>query len=254
MYNFVKRFYKDIPGQSGFYYKGLDKGEIVTFNEDKIFQAASIIKIPVLVEAFNQVRLGELDFDRKYEIRKEDKMPSCGALSYMHDGLEVTLRDLCVLMIIHSDNTAANLLIKLLGMGRINQTLIDHGIYMTRINRLLFDEEASKQGLENIMVLEEMVALFEAMYRGTLISRKASAEMLEILKMQRMNDKIPYLLPKEVPIAHKTGEDAGISHDMGIVFCDRPFFIGFASGGTNVPLMENAMREISRFAYNRSCF
>lgn len=254
VYNYVKRILKDIPGQTGFYYKRLDGSEVVAFNEDRIFNAASLIKIPILVEAFNRVRLGEMDFDKKYEVRKSDKVPSCGALSYMHDGLEVTLRDLCVLMIIHSDNTAANMLVRILGMERINQTLIDRGIYMTRINRLLFDEKAAAQGLENIVVLEELVEIFEDMYKGRLISRKASMDMLEILKMQRINHKIPYLLAKGVQVAHKTGEDEGITHDVGIVFAEKPFLIGFLSNNTDVVRMENVIREISNFAYRQNCF
>lgn len=254
MYNYVKRILKDIPGQTGFYYKSLDGSEVVAFNEDRIFYAASLIKIPILIEAFNRVRIGDMDFDKRYDVRKSDKVPSCGALTYMHDGLEVTLRDLCVLMIIHSDNTAANMLIRILDMDRINQTMIDHEIYMTRLNRLLFDKEASRQGLENIVVLQEMARLFEDMYNGRLVSRKASMEMLEILKMQRLNHKIPRMLPKGLPIAHKTGDDEGITHDVGIVYAKRPFFIGFVSNNTDVIAMENAIGEISRFVYKRNCF
>ena len=254
MYNYVKRILKDIPGQTGFYYKRLDGSEIVAFNEDRIFYAASLIKIPILIEAFDRVRLGEMDFDKKYEVRKSDKVPSCGALTYMHDGLEVTFRDLCVLMIIHSDNTAANMLIRILDMERINQSMIDREIYISRLNRLLFDKKASDMGLENVVVLEEMARLIEAMFNGRLVSRKASMDMLEILKMQKMNYKIPRLLPKEIEIAHKTGDDEGITHDIGIVYAKKPFLIGFASNNTDVIAMENAISEISRFAYKRNCF
>jgi len=254
VYNYVKRILKDIPGQTGFYYKRLDGSEIVAFNEDRIFYAASLIKIPILIEAFDRVRLGEMDFDKKYEVRKSDKVPSCGALTYMHDGLEVTFRDLCVLMIIHSDNTAANMLIRILDMERINQSMIDREIYISRLNRLLFDKKASDMGLENVVVLEEMARLIEAMFNGRLVSRKASMDMLEILKMQKMNYKIPRLLPKEIEIAHKTGDDEGITHDIGIVYAKKPFLIGFASNNTDVIAMENAISEISRFAYKRNCF
>jgi len=254
VYNYVKRILKDIPGQTGFYYKRLDGSEIVAFNEDRIFYAASLIKIPILIEAFNRVRLGEMDFDKKYEVKNSDKAPSCGALSYMHDGLEVTFRDLCVLMIIHSDNTAANMLINILGMERINQTLIDREIYMTRLNRLLFDQDASEQGLENTAVLEDMAKLFEEMHNGRLISRKISIEMLNIFKMQRLNSKIPRLLPRGLSIAHKTGEDEGITHDIGIVYARKPFLIGFMSNNTDLVAMDNAISEISRFAYKRNCY
>ena len=46
-------------------------------------------------------------------------------------------------------------------------------------------------------------------------------------------------------VAHKTGEDDGITHDAGIVYCDQPFIIVFASNGTDVGHFENLIRETS---------
>ena len=105
-----------LPGEVCVYGKDLTTGETCAFQPDVPVVAASVIKIPILIEAFRQQRDGLLSMEETVSVRPEMKMPSCGALTYLHDGLTVTLRDLCVLMIILSDNTATNLLIDRLGM------------------------------------------------------------------------------------------------------------------------------------------
>ena len=69
--------------------------------------------------------------------------------------------------------------------------------------------------------------------------------MEKLLLEQQINHKIPGYLPEGTPVAHKTGEDDGITNDVGIVYGEKPFVICFASNRTNVPEAERALREIS---------
>ena len=114
---------KALPGFIGFYYKNLATGDSFSLHENDLFESASVIKLPILVEAFRALGAGELFPDELVTIRREDKLPSCGALSYMHDGLQVTVRDLLELMIILSDNTATNLVLDRVGLERVNETM-----------------------------------------------------------------------------------------------------------------------------------
>ena len=236
---------KALKGQVSFYYKNLITGETFGYQEDMPLQAASVIKIPVLIEAFSRLQGGEIEKDETVTIRKEDKLPSCGALTYMHDGLEVTFEDLYTLMIILSDNTATNLLIRQLGMNNINTTLQELGLHNTRINRLLFDSKQSSLGIQNYISAYEIGVLLEKMYFGELISPEASLEMLRILKNQRLNGKIPFFLHGKADIAHKTGEDDGITHDVGIVYAPQPFIVCFCGNEVEVPVFERFMQDIS---------
>lgn len=236
---------KALKGQVSFYYKNLITGETFGYQEDMPLQAASVIKIPVLIEAFSRIQGGDLEKDQTVIIRKEDKLPSCGALNYMHDGLAVTIEDLYTLMIILSDNTATNLLIRQLGMNNINTTLQELGLHNTRINRLLFDSKQSSLGIQNYISAYEIGVLLEKMYFGELISPEASLEMLRILKNQRLNGKIPFFLHGKADIAHKTGEDDGITHDVGIVYAPQPFIVCFCGNEVEVPVFERFMQDIS---------
>ena len=84
------------------------------------------------------------------------------------------------------------------------------------------------------------------------IELKIIKEIKTIMKEQQINHKIPYYIPEDVTILHKTGEADGITHDIGIVYSKNPFIIGFASNETNIQEFEDIIRKISRFIYEES--
>ena len=234
-----------LPGEISVYGKDLKTDEKWAYQADVPLVAASVIKLPILVEAFRQDRDGLLSMDESLSIRPEQKMPSCGALTYLHDGLAVTLRDLCALMIIVSDNTATNILIERLGMENVNATMRALGLEKSTLRRLLFDAEAAGRGLENTVTAWEMGQLLEMLYKGECVSAEADAEMLSIMRDQRLNGKMPFFL-HGLKIAHKTGEDDGITHDVGIVYAEHPLILCFASNHTDVPTFERFIQDAAR--------
>ncbi len=248
----LKSIIKQLKGQIGVYYKDLVTGNTFEFNTTQPFIAASVIKLPILVAVFQEIEDGNLHPNDILVLTDADKVPSCGALNQMHNGLEVTIMDLCRLMITLSDNTATNMLIRTLGIDKINTIFRTHGMEKTKLNRLLFDDVAQKRGLENYFTPAEIGELLERIYTGTVISEAASQEMEAILKNQKLNSKIPHLLPGNVAIAHKTGEDRGITHDVGIIYSDRPFILCFASNDTTVVPAEAAIKTIALHCYSRS--
>jgi len=62
-----------------------------------------------------------------------------------------------------------------------------------------------KAGIENYTTAEDMALLLEKIYNGDLVSKEASGHMLEILKRQKVNDRLPKGLPRDMVVAHKTG-------------------------------------------------
>lgn len=238
----IRRF----PGRAGLYCQDLATGQEWAVRGEEPFEAASVIKLPILVELFRQLEAGEAREEEVFAIRREDKLPSCGALNYLHTGLEVNLMDLGVLMIILSDNTATNLLIRRLGMERINRTIRDLGMTATCLRRLLFDSEAAGRGVKNTISPGEMGRLLAALHRGEVVSPAASARMVKILLDQRLNGKIPFWLDGKVKVAHKTGEDGGITHDVGIVYAPRPFVLCICGDPVEAPALNAAMADIAR--------
>jgi len=237
------------PGRVGFYYCPLG-GEPVMFNPDEPLVAASVIKVPIMVEAFRRIGAGTLDPNAEVVIAPEDKKPSCGALTYMHDGLKVTVRDLIVLMIILSDNTATNLMIDMLGVEPVNETMRELGIPGITLRRKLFEPELSRRGIQNTITARGVGMLLGRMAEGRLLGEAPDRQMMDILLDQRLNGKLPFFLhPLDVDVAHKTGEDDGTTHDAGVVFAKKPFVVCMLSNDVDVPRFERLIQDTALELY-----
>ena len=238
---------KSFPGKVGFYCRYLDGDVVWTRDKDMPLIAASVIKLPIMVTAFRDISEGKLDPDEVVRIAPEMKKPSCGALTYLHDGLEVTVMDLITLMIILSDNTATNILIDRLTPAHVNATMDALGIPGVCLRRKLFEPELAAKGIQNTVTARGIGNLLERMAASTLLGKPDDDQMLCILLNQRLNGKLPFYLHGEgIRCAHKTGEDDGITHDAGIVYSRRPFVICMLSNEVDVPAFERLMQDTAR--------
>lgn len=235
---------KSAKGKVGFYYKNLVTNEVIAFNENEAFLAASVIKLPILAAVYRDASIGCTDLSETIIVKHTDKVPSCGALNLFTNEPHVDIRTLCRLMIAISDNTATNVLISHFTIEALSSKFNEIGLVKTKLNRLLFDSEAAKQGKQNVFAPKEIGSLLEQIYNRTFVTENISKEMEDILLEQQINHKIPGRLP-DAKIAHKTGEDDGITHDVGIVYADEPFIIVFASNDTDVPEFEQLIRDVS---------
>jgi len=248
----MKTILDRLPGHIGFYLYAPDSGETLSVNADDPIEAASVIKLFIMAEAMRQQQEGLISLDERITVQREDALPSCGALSYMTLPVALPIRDLVTLMIILSDNTATNLLIDRLGADNINALIGRLGLTGTRLNRKLFMEELARKGVKNTVSAGDLGTFFLKLLSGQLIGKEADDTMLSILKNQRLNGKMPfYLHDRGIRCAHKTGEDDGITHDVGIIYGDRPVIFCFLSEATDVPAAEKALMELARLAVVR---
>ncbi len=232
-------------GKASYWFETLEDGKVECFNEHMPMHAASVMKLAVMVEYFRQLKEEGLDRNETVTVTKADHMPSCGALTYLHDGVALTLHDLCVAMIIHSDNTATNMLMRRVGMDKVNKTMRELGMEEILIERFLFDHRPEMKGKKNTVTAYAVARLYRMLYRGELISPEASREMIDILLDQRLNGKIPFFLESytDLPIAHKTGEDGGVTHDTALILGKKPFILIFLGNEVDVPQYERLMQD-----------
>lgn len=247
----------EIEGTVGLYLYESDSGETLEWNADEPIEAASVIKLLIMISCFQAKEEQILSFDESLTAKEEERVPGCGVISRLHLGLPLTIRDLVVLMIIVSDNTATNLLIDRIGIDYINHVGKCLGLTNTVLRRKMFDAELAKQGIINTVSARDMGIVLRGILEGTVVSKAASREMLDILLEQQLNAKIPFYLwnnPDEnddVDVAHKTGEDDGITHDVGILLGKAPKIMCFLSCHTYPPDTVRAIQEIARmFAYH----
>ena len=145
-------------------------------------------------------------------------------------------------MIVLSDNTATNKLIRFCGMERCNAAFREMGLEKTVLNRLLFDYEAAQRGFQNYICPREIGMLLERLYKKEFVSADVSQYAIDILLDQQIGHKLEGKLTG-VPVAHKTGEDSELSNDVGIVFAPQPFVICFAGHDTDVYRWEDLIRR-----------
>ena len=234
-------------GKGAVWIESLVTGDIYIHNADMPLQAASVIKLIIMLSAFEAIHDGKLNGNASYRIRETDKMPSCGALTYMHSDLNVTYFDLITLMIILSDNTATNILIDKLGIDYINGIASKYNLSDMMLRRRLFDDDAASRGIKNTVTARSAASFFRKLYRKELVDEASSDKMLEILLSQRLNGKIPFFLEgMGIRTAHKTGEDDGITHDVGIIYSDTPLIAVFLSNETNVPRFERFIQDAAK--------
>ncbi len=232
-----------IPGHTGFYYKNLVTGAAFGVREEDVFGAASVIKLPLFVHLLREAAAGRRSMEEKLTVTCTDKAPICGALTLFTGDVTCDVRTLCRLMISISDNTATNRLIDYATIDGANAGFAAMGLHKTRLERKLFDSEAGRRGLRNVICPGEIGALLERLERGTGMRAEDRREALDTLLLQQVDHKLNGRICGEVPIAHKTGEDDGLSHDVGIVYAKEPFVVCFAGEETDVYAWEDLMRR-----------
>ena len=204
--------------------KHLDTGESFAYHETEVMPTASLIKFPVMIEAYRQAASGKIDLSSAIVLKEQDKVPGSGILtSHFTAGDKITLRDAVRLMIAFSDNTATNIVLDAVGIGSTAATMEAMGYPNTKIHSKVFRRETtvfperSKQFGLGSTNAAEMVRLCEAVYRKKVVSPKACEEMLAHLRTCEDRDKFPQLLPPEVKVAFKTGSLAETRTAAGIL-------------------------------------
>ena len=253
--DWIRQRLEKLPGNISAMVKNLKTGETFSWREDAPHEAASVIKLFLMAKMFRQFQDGKRKPEERIPVRREACVPSCGVLTYLDDRKNVSLRDLTELMIIVSDNTACNVLIDEAGIPEIQRFITEElGLTGTRFQRKMFDTERAARGLDNYTTVRDAAWLLEAIYTGKLVSPEASRDMLEMLRHQRLNGKIPFrlhTLPSAPVIAHKTGENPETTHDVGIIEGKEPLLVCFMGNETDVPAFEREMADISWDLYQQ---
>ena len=218
---------------------------------DKPLVSASMIKLLVLAAFLDEVDAGTLSMEEPYVIQAEDIVGGTGSVQSAGAGASYALGDLAKLMISESDNVAANVLINRLGMDAVNAEAEKLGLKSTELNRLMMDEEAMAGQVENYMSAQDAATLLTLIWRGELVSERASAFALEALKAQSDAAGIAGGLPADIAFAHKTGTLAQVRNDGGIVMAEKPYvLVVFCSGGEQ-SVSESLMMQLSTIVYDR---
>ena len=246
-----------LKAKTSFYAKHLPSGREIAIRADEPMNALSVIKIPIMVLAYRDADAGALDLEERYQIQPEDMRRGSGLLQSFAPGIEPTYRDIITQMIITSDNTATDVVIKRLGLGRVNTMLEELGFEQTRLRATtgelfravleladsssasLSDREVFESGFPSDpesavrsfgfegdstqwlgrITAREISHMLEAIEEGEWASPESSDEMIGILRRQFYSSRLPQQLRGRASIAHKTGDwPPHAGNDVGILY------------------------------------
>lgn len=239
----IESLTENLRGVYGFYvYRFVDNREY-GIHQNETFPAASLMKLPVILTLYQEAQLrlaswrdsaGQADFlETEYKLIQEDKRSGAGILQGKPAGTVYTYRQLAEFMGQYSDNTANNVLVKVLGAEKIQETIGALGMEKTSFK----DYTATP---------EDIGLFFRKLYQGGVVNQEHRDEILKILTKTGFEDRIPAGVPEGVRVAHKIGTEIGVFSDAGIVFSDELFILVVMSKNTKEVEAKEILPKITK--------
>jgi beta-lactamase class A len=205
--------------------KNLETGQAYYLHADEVMPTASLIKVAVLIEAYEQADEGKVRLTETVTLHDADKVPGSGILrEHFSDGATFPLRDAVRLMIAFSDNTATNLVLDRVGLTAVNERMAAWGYPHTRIHHKVYrgdttsiDPEGTRRYGLGSTTAREMVRLMEELQVGSRCRPALKQAMLGHLRKNADRDHFPQLLPPGAVLLHKDGSTERVRTDAGLL-------------------------------------
>lgn len=188
-------------------------GNFAGLNPQKMLPAASIIKLPVLIELFRSVQAGKIDISDKMILTDFYRAEGSGDIQFQMTGREYTLDGLAKKMIEISDNSSTNMLMSLLGgMNDINKAVKDWGLASTEVNNWLPDMKGT-----NTTCTADLVRMLYNIDNSNFLNETSKQKILEYMGNVENTRLLKAGLNPDAKIWHKTGDIGHTLGDAGIV-------------------------------------
>jgi beta-lactamase class A len=259
----IERTTRSVNATWGVYVKSLESAEEIAIDPDRQMETMSTIKIPLMIEAFEQIKAGKFKLTDKYTFVQADSQPGTGTIQRLDPGAVMTVKDLITMMIIVSDNTATEVLYRMVGgPDPVNARMQSIGLQKTRAMNVpskWFPQLRAAPTTEQFYrdgkypfgwsTPREMGRLLEMMERGTLVDKESSAAMLRIMRGQLYRTRIPrYVTGYTIP--HKTGDFLPyVGDDVGVLEAPgRTIVISIFTGNHfgSGEMLENAIGLVAK--------
>ena len=208
-------------GRVGVSANNLTTGDQLQINEAELFPALSSIKVAIMVELFRRVHSGDMHLEEPVQVCGDDLRGGTGVLRELDTPLTLTLKDVCMLMIIVSDNSCTHLLGKKLGRDKINEGMKALGLSEIELRGDFRSDTFKRFGAENLDAFSassprDLTALVSTIARGEVISREACDQMLDIMSRCQHIEYLGRYLPVD-PFAVESGSKpmAALSNKLG---------------------------------------
>lgn len=244
--NIVQKELKGITGSYGFIIKNLKTNEYYSQNAQKKFLSGSLYKLWVMGTVYQQIKDTTLHkndiLNQEVSVLNEEFYLDAETAEQTEGTITFSVKDALEQMITLSDNYSALLLTEKIKLSGVASFLLANNLTQSKVG---------VKGNAPTVTPYDISLFLEKLYQGKIVDKESSKEMLNLLKKQQVNHKIPKLLPKEIIIAHKTGELEKFSHDAGLVFTQKGDYLIVILSESEAPaLTEETIAKISLAVYN----
>lgn len=201
-----------------FYFEYLPSGTSIRNGSDNTLVAASLIKVPLVMNLFKAAELGKINLDTQVTITEAQLDNAYGDLWKKGAGTKISLREAAKLALAESDNTAAQVV-----FDSINGLLASE---QESLNNLDVDQNM-KQG-QAVIDAKSYTSVLKSLFLASYVNRDSSQEILSYLAASTAKNRLTALLPPGTEVAHKIGvyNSSWSESDCGIVYADkRPYAI-----------------------------
>ena len=222
----IKKYLESRIGKYSFFFEDLKSGYVYGYNENVSMTAAGCMKLPIAISLIKAVENKKVDFMDRVKIQTSDKVYGTGIIHEFNER-EYTVFELMVIMLIQSDNTAANKIIDIVGMEQINEDIIAMGLKNTRLNRKTNDERTAITDVENITTAYDLSKIWKHLSNGTFLSKDNGQMLIDILRRQQIKNKLALYIPDDlkIEISSKTGDKKGVENDTAYLELPKGKFV-----------------------------
>ncbi len=226
----IKDLLKTAEGDVSLYFRDLNTDFCLKINENEIYNTASLMKIFVGLQYLRLIENGKIDVNIPVKIKNSFRSKFDNSLFelspdidsdpdlYNIIGSEIYALELIERMITRSSNLATNNLIELIEKKSTFENLLKEiGVSNTQIIRGVEDQKAFDAGIANFTTAADIAKVLEYIYTGVLKNDIYITQLFKFLQEQKHNSIIPLHLPKNLLIAHKTGNLSSSIHDAAII-------------------------------------
>lgn len=233
--NCIKKYLETRVGKYSFYFEDLKSGYSYGYNENVPMTAAGCMKLPIAISLIKAVEDKKVDFMEKVKVISDEKVYGTGII-HEFDDREYTVFELMVIMLIQSDNTAANKIIDILGMEQINNDIKTMGLQSTSLNRKTKDERMQEITVENLTSAYDLCKMWKHLYNGTFLNKDNGQMLIDILQRQQIKNKLALYIQEDLKteISSKTGDKPSVENDTEYIQNEKGNFT-FTVLSENVP-------------------
>lgn len=190
-----------------------DTGNYADINGEELFPAASIIKIPVLIQLFKSIEAKQVSLYDSMDLVDYYRAEGSGNLQFRAENSTYTLDYLARIMITDSDNSATNMLMSKIGsMNDVNQGIRDWGLKKTHVNTWLPDMQGT-----NYTTARDLARMLYNIENPKFLSDESRKRILNYMSNVKNNRLIQAGLGGGASFVHKTGDIGKMLGDAGIV-------------------------------------